>query len=112
MLFYEHAGHVVEIYCGLFPRVLYPNRALYLFREPPCVPLPRPQLGSVDEDESEAGNGEDSGGDQDEEEDSEPSAAESGGGDESAKRPMAPLFAFPPGPRVDRTKAEESLQVM
>lgn len=30
---------------------------------------------------------------------------------QTAKRPTAPLFSFPPGPRVDRTKAEESLQV-
>ena len=27
------------------------------------------------------------------------------------RRPVAPLFSFPPGPRVDRTEAEESLQV-
>eukprot|EP00904_Undaria_pinnatifida_P002520 jgi/Undpi1/12269/HiC_scaffold_5.g01945.m1 len=26
------------------------------------------------------------------------------------RRPVAPLFSFPPGPRVDRTEAEESLQ--
>lgn len=30
---------------------------------------------------------------------------------EEAKGPTAPLFSFPPGPRIERTKAEESLQV-
>lgn len=54
---------------------------------------------------------------------------ESGGGEEGAtqeaaeaaaapttqdaerRRPVAPLFSFPPGPRVRRTEAEENLQV-
>lgn len=30
---------------------------------------------------------------------------------EERRRPVAPLFSFPPGPRVRRTEAEDSLQV-
>lgn len=81
-----------------------------------------------DDDESEESDvetdrqGGDGKGKGDDEDDSE-TEGDDGGATEAAEgatreqqrkqqpRPTAPLFSFPPGPRVERTKAEESLQV-
>lgn len=87
------------------------------------------RAGLTDDDnqsgESEESRTDDASGDEESEaEDTEAHEAEGGGEDEGAaeeaaaatqeaerRRPVAPLFSFPPGPRVQRTEAEESLQV-
>ena len=63
-------------------------------------------------EESEAGDAEE--GEAESEEEQEESSAKEGAAatqEGERRRPVAPLFSFPPGPRVQRTEAEESLQV-
>lgn len=72
------------------------------------------ELGKEGGEEEGVGEGGDGGeGDDDGEDDgfSDVEAEEGGGTARGEHRPTAPLFSFPPGPRFDRTEAEESLQV-